>query len=82
MARNKINDLRDHLFETIERLKNPDENETMTVEKAKVIADIGQVLVNSAKIEVDMIRLVDKQNGIYQTTGFIPLEDATKKLTS
>ena len=82
MARNKIVDLRDHLFETIEKLKNPDENETMTVEKAKVIADLAQVIVNSAKVEVDMVRLVDKQNGIYQSTGFIPLEDGTKKITS
>lgn len=81
MAKNKIVDLRDHLFETIEKLKNPDDNETMTVEKAKVIADLAQVIVNSAKVEVDMVRLVDKQNGIYQSTGFIPLEDATKKLT-
>ena len=37
MAKNKIQDLRDHLFETIELLKDSETNH-MTVEKAKAIA--------------------------------------------
>jgi hypothetical protein len=59
MARNKIEDLRDHLFETIEMLKDNDEN-NMTVEKAKTIADVAQVIINSAKVEVDFLRAADK----------------------
>lgn len=55
MARNKINDLRDHLFETIEMLKDGDKK--MDLDKAKVIADVAQVIVNSAKIEVDYLRV-------------------------
>ena len=65
MARNKIEDLRDHLFEIIEMLKEGD----MELDKAKAIADIAQVIVNSAKVEVDFIKVVHG-NG----SGFIPLE--------
>jgi hypothetical protein len=59
MAQNKINDLRDHLFEVIERLKDPDEKE-MTVEKAMAIKDVAQVIVNSAKVEVDFLKATDQ----------------------
>jgi hypothetical protein len=65
MARNKIEDLRDHLFEIIEMLKEGD----MELDKAKAIADIAQVIVNSAKVEVDFRKVVHG-NG----SGFIPLD--------
>jgi len=52
MARNKINDLRDHLFETLERLKEGD----IDIATAKAMADVGQVIINSAKIEIDFIK--------------------------
>lgn len=65
MARNKIEDLRDHLFEIIEMLKEND----MELDKAKAIADIAQVIINSAKVEVDMMKVVHG-NG----SGFIPLD--------
>ncbi len=65
MARNKIEDLRDLLFEIIEMLKEGD----MELDKAKAIADIAQVIVNSAKVEVDFIKVVHG-NG----SGFIPLD--------
>ena len=44
MAKNKIQDLRDHLFETIELLKDSETNH-MTVDKAKAIAGISQVII-------------------------------------
>jgi hypothetical protein len=49
MPKNKMEDLRNHLFETIERLKDGD----MEIETAKAIVDVGKVLVDSAKVEVD-----------------------------
>jgi hypothetical protein len=48
--KNKMEDLRDHLFETIEMLKDPDSG--MDVKKAKAIAEIGKVLVDSARTEI------------------------------
>lgn len=49
MPKNKIEDLRNHLFATLEALQ--DEDDPMEVERAKTIADVAQVIVNSAKIE-------------------------------
>jgi hypothetical protein len=72
MARNKIEDLRNHLFETIEMLKM---NE-IDIDKAKVIADLSQVIVNSAKIEVDFIKAIDGMHG----TGFIPVENGSAQV--
>lgn len=63
--KNKIEDLRNHLFETIEALK--DAEKPMDIERAKAIADVAQVVVNSAKVEVDFLRALDSS----QDTGFI-----------
>jgi hypothetical protein len=66
-----INDLRETLFETIQLIKTG----KIDIEKAKAISELGQVIVNSAKAEVDFI----KQTG-GQGSGFI--EDNPKaKLT-
>lgn len=67
--KNKIEDLRNHLFETIEALKDPDK--PMELERAKVVADVAQVIINSAKVEVDFM----KTSGIAKSTGFLPEED-------
>ncbi len=56
MAKNKITDLRDHLFETIEALKDPDK--PMDLERARVISDVAQTIINTAKVEVDLVKAV------------------------
>jgi hypothetical protein len=63
---NKITDLRDHLFATIEALQ--DKDKPMDIERAKAIAEVAQTIVNSAKVEVDHLRIT----GAMQGTGFIP----------
>jgi len=50
MAKNKLSDLRDHLFETLERLK--DDDKPMDIARAKAIADVAQTIINSATVEV------------------------------
>ena len=72
MARNKINDLRDHLFETLERLKEGD----IDIATAKAMADVGQVIINSAKIEIDFI----KATGSTKDSGFIKLQENNENL--
>lgn len=64
--KNKIEDLRNHLFAALEGLS--DKEEPMEIERAKAIADVGQVIVNSAKIEVDFLRVTGGSKG----SGFIP----------
>ena len=66
MARNKINDLRDHLFEVIELLKD-EEQSHMTIEKAKAISDVAQTIINTAKLETDYIRATDGRRSNYET---------------
>lgn len=61
MPRNKIDDLRNHLFETLEMLKDPDA--PMDLDRAKTIASIAQVIVNSAKVEVDFVRVTGRDDG-------------------
>lgn len=64
--RNKIDDLRNHLFETLEALK--DDEKPMEIDRAKAIADVARVIVESAKVEVDFVRVT----GIVKSTDFLP----------
>ena len=54
--KNKIDDLRNHLFATIEALQ--DNDNPMDLDRAKAIADVAQVIINSAKVEVEYINKV------------------------
>jgi hypothetical protein len=47
-----IDALRETLFDTIQKLKDGN----LDTEKAKTIGDLSQVIINSAKVEVDFIR--------------------------
>ena len=73
MARNKIQDLRDHLFEVIEKLQDGD----MQIETAKTIAEVGQVIINSAKVECDFMKVLGMDSSF---SGFIPQNNDQKKL--
>jgi hypothetical protein len=66
MARNRtIQDLRELLFDTIQGVKNG----TVDTDKAKVISDLSQVMVNSAKAEVDFVRATGgKDSGFLKST--------------
>jgi hypothetical protein len=56
MAKNKITDLRDHLFETLEALKDPEK--PMDLERARVISEVAQTIINTAKVEVELVKAV------------------------
>jgi hypothetical protein len=77
--KNKIEDLRNHLFATIENLM--DHEKPMDIERAKAVSDVAQVIINSAKVEVDFIN----KTGIVSTNFLIQnknisLEDKVKKI--
>lgn len=69
---NKIEDLRNHLFATLEALR--DQDKPMELARAKVIADVAQAIINSAKVECDYIELTGQKG-----SGFIPHEEVTQK---
>jgi hypothetical protein len=54
--RNKIEDLRNHLFAAIEGLM--DEDKPLDIDRAKAVADVAQVIINSAKVEIDFLNKV------------------------
>jgi hypothetical protein len=67
-VKNKIDDLRNHLFETLEALK--DEEKPMDLARARAVADVARVIVDSAKIEVDFLKVT----GALKCTDFLPAE--------
>lgn len=66
MSKKTIDDLRTVLFETIDALKSG----TMEIEKAKVISDLSQVMVNTAKVEIEFVKITDSKG-----SGFIPTSE-------
>lgn len=63
MKRTSLNDLNDHLFETIERLllsndPDADEKEKIDIETAKAVAGVGEIIVKSAKLHIDALKAV------------------------
>ncbi len=56
--KNKIDDLRNHLFETIEMLK--DEDKPMDIDRAKAISDVAGTIIESAKVEVRLVEVTEQ----------------------
>ncbi len=52
--KNNITELRRHLFETLEALK--DREKPMEIDRAKAISDVAQTIINTAKVEVQYLR--------------------------
>lgn len=59
-----VNELRKILFDAIRDVKDG----KLDPAKAKVIQELGQTLVNSAKVETDYLKVTGRKGG----TGFIP----------
>ena len=56
--KNKIEDLRNHMFAALEKLSEAETPEELKSEldRSKAIADLGKVIVESAKAEVDFVK--------------------------
>ena len=72
--KNKIGDLRNHLFETLEALK--DDEKPMDLTRARTIAEVARVIIESAKVEVEFLNVT----GTLKSTDFLPTEDAQPAL--
>lgn len=62
--------LRQQLFASMQRL-SAEKIDPKEIGRAKAIADTAQVIINSAKVEVDFIRATGNPGG----SGFIPLAE-------
>lgn len=54
MAKNKLSDLRDHLFETIEQLK--DKDAPMDLDRARTISDVAGKIIHAARVQVEFYK--------------------------
>jgi hypothetical protein len=63
--KHKISDLRDHLFNALEKLA--DKENPMEVDRAQAIAQVASVIVDSAKVELTLMRTFNLRG-----TGFLP----------
>lgn len=76
--KNKIEDLRNHLFASIEKLSDAsNEDLQIELERSKAISEVAKVIVDSAKVEVDYIKATD---GVAIPTSFITSDQ--KKLNT
>lgn len=66
-----VSDLRDILGETMRKVLSGE----CSVDQAKAIAQVGSVVCDSAKVEIDMARATD---GDYKGSGFIEIDPAVR----
>ena len=66
-----VSDLRDILGETMRKVLDG----SITVDQARAIAQVGSVVCDSAKVEIDMARATD---GDYKGSGFIEVDPAIR----
>lgn len=59
---NDITELREHLFDTLRGLKSG----SVDIDKARAVSDVAKTIIDSAKVEVDFMRVAE-----IQSTGFI-----------
>ena len=68
--KNKIEDLRNHLFATLEALQ--DKDNPMDLDRAKAIANVAQVVVDSARVECDAMKITGARD-----SKFMPAPEGT-----
>lgn len=69
MPKTTLSDLREHLFDVIERLKegnDPDADikDSIDINRAKEINHTAQAIINSAKVEVDAWKIIAKESDL------------------
>lgn len=70
-AKNKIDDLRDHLFATIEALT--DDEKPMDIGRARAVAEVARTIIDSAKVEVEFLKVT----GATKSSDFLPTPEIT-----
>lgn len=68
MANETIADLRTHLFDALRGLT--DKDKPMEIERARAVSDIAQTIINTAKVELEHLKLTGGKG-----TGFLPSPD-------
>jgi len=75
--KNSIDDLRDHLFDVIERLKSngdpeASENEKIKLEDAKMICNAADCIIESIRVQNDFLGIISKAENPDKVISNIP----------
>lgn len=62
MARNKIEDLNNHLFAQLERLDDPELDLDKEIQKAKAVSAVASQIINANRLTIDAMKLVASGN--------------------
>jgi hypothetical protein len=71
VSKPNITDLRKHLFETLAELRDPDK--PMAIERAREIANVAKVVIETAKVEVAFLKV---RGAAVKTSEFLLEEGA------
>lgn len=61
MRNENITDLREHLFAALRGLT--DKTNPMDVDRARAVSDVAQVIINSAKVEIEHMKITGNEKG-------------------
>lgn len=67
---NTIEDLRKHLFETLEGLKNKES--PLDIERAKAVCDVAGKIIDTAKVEVAYLNVAGGRGSGFIPQGLLP----------
>lgn len=70
-----VNDLRDHLFATLDALR--DKQSPMDLDRARAISDVAQTIINSARVEVEQLKAL---GSVSHESGFLAPARSTPTL--
>lgn len=74
--KNKIEDLRNHLFATLESLR--DETQPMEIDRALAIAEVSKQIIETAKTEVAAVKVLSQAEELRS----LPFFESQKSLRS
>lgn len=73
-----VADLRDHLFAALQGLRDG----TVDVEKARAMSDVAQTIINTAKVEIDYLRVNGGgESGFIDAVASSALPDGITRIT-
>lgn len=63
MPQININDVREHLMQTLQSLR--DKDRPMDIDRARAVAQVASVLVDTAKVEIDYLRATGQERSTF-----------------
>ncbi len=68
--KNKIQDLRNHLFAQLEKLQDDEIDLNLEVQRANAMIGISSQIIDTAKVEFQMARLLVEQGNVIESEFF------------